>query len=95
MTGIGNIGMDVALFMLTAAAAAVSGLMTWRNWHEGAFAVLRLLRCIGWSILAARYSYVLSTTGDVLIAVPTAIGLAFLACGDIAIVFFKGRWVRQ
>lgn len=96
MVGIGNIEMDIVMFMLTVGAALVSAVMAWRHWlsYTGAFAWLRVLRCVGWAILAARYGTVLFTTGDILISVPAAIAICFLATGDIAIVFFKGKWVR-
>ena len=93
--GVGNIPMDVALFMMTVFAAVVSAVMTYKHWINAphGFALLRGLRCTGWCILSARYATVLFTTGDILISVPSAIGLCFLALGDIAIVFFTERWV--
>ena len=94
--GQGMLGVDITIFMLVVGAQVVSAVMAGRHWlsDSPAFALLRVFRCVGWSILAARFGTVLFTTGDVLISVPSAIALMFLACGDIAIVLFKGKWVK-
>lgn len=96
ITGVGMLGVDVAIFMLTIGAQFASAVMAGRHLiaDSRCFAVLRVMRCAGWSILAARFGVVLFTTGDILISVPSAIAVAFLATADIAILFFRGKWVK-
>lgn len=96
VTGQGMVELDIAIFMLTVAAAAVSLITTVKQYRSEsrAFAIARLMRTVGWCILSARFGTVLFTTGDILISLPAIIATAFLAAGDISIVFFKGKWVK-
>ena len=95
IVGEGMVAMDIALFMLTVAAAAVQlyCLRTWENvgWGLG---LARVLRLAGWMIISARFGSVLFTQGDIAISVPSAIGLMFLACGEIVVGFNRGKFVR-
>lgn len=95
MTGAGNIPLDIALFMLTVGAACVSAYLAFK-WFSATpeLAVLRVLRATGWSILSARFGFLLFTVGDLPVSVPSIIALAFLACGDIAMIFYIGKAIR-
>lgn len=95
IVGQGMVEMDIALFMLTVAAIAVQlyYLRTWIkiSWGLG---LVRLLRLTGWLILSARFGSVLFTTGDIAISAASAIGLMFLACGEIAVTMNAGKVIR-
>ena len=84
--------MDVLLFVVICAAAVVHVLCLrgWMRQHEG-IGVGLLLRLAGWSVLAARFGAVLFSDGDIPVSVPAAIGLFFLASGDIIGMLFRGR----
>ena len=92
MMGQGMVGMDVALFMACCAAAAVQiyYLPSW--WREvRGMAVMRLMRLAGWVIFATRFGFVLFTAGDILVSVPSAIAMFFLAAGEVAALFNRGK----
>ena len=93
--GMGMIEMDIALFMATVAAIAVQlfYLKTWMRLGWG-LGLVRLLRLAGWLILSARFGSVLFTTGDIAISVASAIGLMFLAAGEIAVTLNPGKVVK-
>lgn len=92
MSGEGMVGMDVALWMITFGAACVN-----LHFLPGRFRIsvgvgmIRLLRLVGWVILSARFGFVLLTEGDILITVPSAIAIAFLASGEIVTIFSHGK----
>ena len=90
--GQGYIIMDVALFIACSIAALVNikYAMTWCRQDFG-LGLMRLLRVTGWMILSLRFGYVLGSTGDILISVPSAIALFFLAGGEIVAVFLRGK----
>lgn len=94
MNGVGHIGMDVALFMAVICAAAVNlhYLTKFREYSKG-IALMRLFRCTGWVILGTRFGSVLFTTGDLLISVHAATSVFFLAAGEIAAIFNRGKKV--
>lgn len=52
---------------------------------------MRLLRLTGWTILATRFGWVLAHTGDILTTLPSTIALMFLAAGEIAAIFNRGK----
>jgi hypothetical protein len=91
-TGEGLLGMDVAVFMACMGAAAVN-IFYAAKWYgiDHGMGVMRLLRVAGWLILSTRFGFVLSTTGDILISVPSAIAMFFLAAGEVAAVFNRGK----
>lgn len=95
MMGQGWVGADVTIFMLICAAATVHicYLPSWFRMSP-ALALIRVLRLTGWLILGARFGVVLFTTGDVLISMPSLIGLGFLAAGDIAVIFNRGKVIQ-
>lgn len=90
--GQGLIAMDVAVFMACLGAAIINAKYA-HKWYaqDQGMGVMRLLRVIGWSILTARFGYVLATTGDILISPPSAIAVLFLAAGELAAVFNRGK----
>ena len=90
--GVGFIGLDVALFMSCIAAAGVNCyyIPSWFKASKG-MAVMRIFRVAGWLIFVARYGFVLATTGDILISLPSEIAIFFLAAGEIAAVFNRGK----
>lgn len=84
--------MDVALFMAIVFAAGVNIFYIPKCWRQSrGIAVMRLLRLAGWVVLGSRFGNVLFTTGDIMISVPGAIGLFFLASGEIAALFNRGK----
>lgn len=94
MIGVGLISMDIALFMSTIAAGLVNLYylpMCWR--YSKGVAGMRMLRLAGWIVLSTRFGAVLFTTGDILISPPAAIGVFFLAAGEIAALFNRGKKV--
>lgn len=95
MIGEGLVFLDIALFMLTCGAAAVHVyfLPSWYS-HSPGLGLIRLLRLVGWLILGARFGAVLFTTGDILISLPSIIGLSFLAAGDICAIFNRGKTIQ-
>lgn len=95
MTGQGYVAVDVALFMLICGAASVHAILL-PSWHRTSplLGLSRVLRMTGWVLLGARFGAVLFTTGDVLISMPAAIAIGFLACGDIAVIFCRGKVIQ-
>lgn len=94
MTGVGYVAMDIALFMASILAALVNlfYLRSSMGYSKG-IAFMRLLRCTGWVLFSSRLGAVLFTTGDVLISVPGAIAIFFLAAGEIVALFNRGQKV--
>lgn len=92
MNGQGFLGLDVLLFMMTCGAAAVHVfyLPAWYRASAG-LGLMRLLRLTGWTILATRFGWVLAHTGDILTTLPSTIALMFLAAGEIAAIFNRGK----
>ena len=92
MVGQGMIAMDVSLFMACCAAFTVNvyHLPAW-YYASKSMAFMRLLRVTGWLVVAARFGSVLLTTGDIAVSVPMAIGLFFLAAGEIVAIFNRGK----
>ena len=85
--GEGNIAMDVALFIGACAAAAVNiyGLPgDWRVSRQ--LAVVRVLRLVGWVLVASRFGYALMVYGDVAISIAGGVGILFLEAGQIGAV---------
>lgn len=90
--GQGYILMDVALFIACVLAALVNIKYALRWYaHDVGMAVMRFIRVTGWMILSLRFGYVLGSSGDILISLPSAIALFFLTAGEIAAVFLRGR----
>ena len=92
MVGQGMIAMDVSLFMACCAACAVNVyyLPAWYRASKG-MAFMRLLRVTGWAVIGARFGSVLFDTGDLAVSIPAAIGLFFLAAGEIVAIFNRGK----
>ena len=92
MIGEGYVAMDVALFMACCAACAVNVyyLPAWFRASRG-MALMRLLRLVGWLVLSARFGMILFVYGDISISVPSATALFFLAAGEIAALFNRGK----
>ena len=90
--GQGYIFFDVVLFIACALAAFVNikYAVAWYSEGRGLF-VMRLIRIVGWSIFTLRFAYVLGSTGDLIIPLPSLIALSFLAAGEIAAVFLRGK----
>lgn len=93
--GQGYIGWDVSLFMLTIGAMVVN-IFYVHSWFKisAMLGVIRLLRATGWLILATRFGFVLMTSGDILISVPSIIALMFLAIGEMSIILFRGKAIQ-
>lgn len=86
--------MDIALWMLTVAAVCVNlYFLPGRFRISAGVGMIRLLRLTGWMVLSARFGFVLFTEGDILIAVPSAIGIGFIASGELATIFSRGKTV--
>ena len=83
---------DVALFMACVAALVVNAyyLPIWLKVSVG-LAVIRVLRLAGWLILCAGFGTVLVTQGFITISPSGAIALCFLAAGEVALMFSRGR----
>lgn len=90
--GQGYIFFDVVMFFSCALAALVNikYAVEWYRQGRGLF-LLRLIRVIGWTIFTLRFGYVLGSTGDILVPLPSLIALIFLAAGEIAAVFLRGK----
>lgn len=90
--GQGYISMDVALFFACVLAALVN-IKYVLGWYAQDFgmAVMRFIRVVGWMILSLRFGYVLGSAEDILISLPSAVALFFLAAGEVASVFLRGR----
>ena len=95
MNGAGYIELDIVLFMMALGAAGVNAKYLWPWWRESrTLGMIRVLRFAGWCILSARFGHVLYVSGDLPISLPSLIGLGFLAAGEIAVLFNRGKAPR-
>jgi len=86
---------DVALFMVTVGAAAVNVYyLPQRFAVSTGVAIARCLRLAGWLILSARFGHMLISGGDIPISIPGVVAFFFLALGEIAAIFNRGKEVR-
>ena len=90
--GQGYIFLDVVAFIACALAAFVNMkyAVAWYAESRGLF-IMRVLRIAGWSIFTLRFGYVLGSTGDLMIPLPSLIALFFLTAGEISAVFLRGK----
>ena len=92
MLGQTNLAVDIALFLAVCGAAGVNIYYLPAWWRVSrSMAMMRILRIVGWVILGLRFGVVLLTSGDILISLPSAIGLFFLTAGEIAALFNRGK----
>lgn len=85
VVGAGMIEMDIALFMCTVASVGVQLSCLRSQYVFGWSGFARLLHLVGWLIMGARFGSGLFTQGDIYISAASAIGLMFLACGEIVV----------
>ena len=84
MSGQELIWLDVIVFMGVMGAWLAHLYCLPSCWRESRKLLIgSALRLCGWLIFAARFGYVLFTSGDLIIPLPSEIALIFLAVGDI------------